>query len=133
VKESNGSRGARIPDPGIVMSGFDVTVTWHDRVVVVGVAGALDIVTAPRLTRSIQDTLKSKPSSVIVDLTDVEFLASAGMSVLIAAHEQLEKSAQFLVVADGPATGRPMHVAGVDRLLTIHPTLHSALEAASVR
>jgi anti-sigma B factor antagonist len=112
------------------MSGFEITVTWHDGVVVVGVAGELDMVTAPRLTESIQDTLRNEPSSVIVDLTDVEFLASAGMTVLIAAHDHSGESVQFAVVADGPATGRPMHLIGVDTLLTIYPTLDAALEAS---
>jgi anti-sigma B factor antagonist len=123
---------AEFPDLRIETRGLEVTFTWHDTVVVLGVSGELDMVTASQLTKSIQQTLTNKPSSVIVDLTDVEFLASAGMTVLIASYEQIGESAQFVVVADGPVTGRPMHLVGVDTLLTIHTTLDAALEAASV-
>jgi len=132
LESTTGNDAAGIPDPGIGANGFEVAVTWHDNVVVLGVSGTLDMVTAPQLTESIQSSLSNKPSSVIVDLSGVEFLASAGMTVLIAAHEQIGDSAQFTVVADGPATGRPMHLVGVDKVLTIHPTLDAALEASAV-
>ncbi|WP_245672953.1 STAS domain-containing protein [Aldersonia kunmingensis] len=133
LESTTGNDAAGIPDPGIGANGFEVAVVWHDNVVVLGVSGTLDMVTAPQLTESIQNSLKNEPAAVIVDLTGVEFLASAGMTVLIAAHEQIGESAQFTVVADGPAVGRPMHLVGVDKLLAIHTTLDAALEAASVK
>jgi anti-sigma B factor antagonist len=132
LESTTGNDAPGIPDPGIETNGFEVAVTWHDNVVVLGVSGTLDMVTAPQLTESIQSSLKNEPSSVIVDLTGVEFLASAGMTVLIAAHEQIGASAQFVVVADGPTTGRPLHLVGVDKRLAIHTTLDAALEASSV-
>ncbi|WP_245672714.1 STAS domain-containing protein [Aldersonia kunmingensis] len=118
--------------PGFAPDGFAVAVTWHDDVVVVGVGGTLDMVTAPELTEAIQNTLKREHSAVIVDLTGVEFLASAGMTVLLATHEQIGESAKFAVVADGPATARPLHLIGVHKRLTIHPSLQAALDAAAV-
>lgn len=133
LDSTTGNDSAGIPDPGIGANGFEVGVSWHDNVVVLGVSGTLDMVTAPQLTESIQNSLKNEPAAVIVDLTGVEFLASAGMTVLIAAREQIGESAKFAVVADGPAVGRPMHLVGVDKLLTIHTTLDAALEASSVK
>ena len=38
-----GRNKAGIPDPGIGANGFEVAVTWHDNVVVLGVSGTLDI------------------------------------------------------------------------------------------
>ncbi|WP_245672715.1 STAS domain-containing protein [Aldersonia kunmingensis] len=120
-----------IPDPGIGAGGCQIAVTRHDRTVVLGVSGTLDMVTAPRLTESIQTALDSEPTAVIIDLTGVEFLASAGMTVLIAAHERIGGSAQLVAVADGPVTARPLRLVGLDKLLTIHPTLDEALEASA--
>jgi anti-sigma B factor antagonist len=133
LESTTGNDAAGVPEPGIGASGFEVSVAWHDTVVVLGVSGTLDMVTAPQLTDSILTSLSNDPAAVVVDLTGVEFLASAGMTVLIAAHEQIGNSARFAVVADGPATGRPMRLVGIDKLLALHTTLDSALEAFSVK
>jgi anti-anti-sigma factor len=133
LESTTGNDATGIPESELGVGGFEVAVRWQDHVVVLGVSGTLDMVTAPQLTESIMNSLKNEPTAVIVDLSDVEFLASAGMTVLIAAHEQIGNSAQFAVVAEGPATGRPMHLVGVDRLLTIHTSLDAALEASSVK
>lgn len=117
--------------PGNGATGLALTVTWHENLVVLGVGGTLDMVTAPQLTDTIQTTLTNDPAAVIIDLTDVAFLASAGMTVLIATHKQIADSTQFAVVADGPAVGRPLHLVGVDKLLTIHTTLDAALQATA--
>ena len=130
MESTTGSDAPGIPEPEIGATGFEVAARWHENVVVLGVSGTLDMVTAPQLTESIMNSLTNEPAAVIVDLSAVEFLASAGMTVLIAAHEQIGNSTQFAVVADGPATGRPMRLVGVDKLLTIHTTLDAALEAA---
>ncbi|WP_233533122.1 STAS domain-containing protein [Antrihabitans sp. YC2-6] len=106
---------------------FDVGVEWHDQTVVLSVSGTVDMLSAPQLSESILTALSNSPKAVIVDLAHVEFLASAGMTVLIAANEQIMASARFGVVADGPATGHPMELVGVDKLITIYPTLDAAI------
>lgn len=108
--------------------GFEVNVSWHERVVVLTVEGTLDLLTAPQLSESILTTLTNEPAGIVVDLSKVEFLASAGMTVLIAAHEEITRSARFGVVADGPATSRPMKLVGVDEMITIYSTIGAALE-----
>ncbi|WP_245672742.1 STAS domain-containing protein [Aldersonia kunmingensis] len=121
-----------IPDPEIGATGFAVAATWHGTVLILAASGTLDMATAPQFTESIEDSLTNEPAVVIIDLTDVEFLASAGMTVLLTVHERIRESAQFAVVADGPSVARPMHLVGLDKLLTIHTTLDAALEAATV-
>jgi anti-sigma B factor antagonist len=101
---------------------------WFDTTVVLCCSGVLDMVTAPLLERHITATLAKKPTAMIIDLTDVEFLASAGMGVLIATNDQVSSSIAFSVVADGPVTSRPMRLIGLDQLVTMHPTLQAALD-----
>lgn len=109
------------------LESFEVGESWYGRVVVLSVVGDVDMLSAPRLTASILTAVANKPAGVIIDLTKVEFLASSGMSVLIAAHEQVTPSVQFGVVAAGPATSRPMKLMGVDATLALYPTLDAAL------
>ena len=65
---------------------------------------------------------------MIIDLTNVDFLASLGMSVLIETHERLDGSIPLTVVADGPATSRPMTLIGLADFITMHSPLDTALE-----
>ena len=68
---------------------------WFDRVAVVSAAGTVDMLTSPKLEERIAAALVQKPAALVVDLTDVEFLASAGMSVLIAANQQVPEGVRF--------------------------------------
>ncbi|MCX5044097.1 STAS domain-containing protein [Aldersonia sp. NBC_00410] len=132
LEPTNDYHSTADPDPGPGAGGCEITTTVRDNIVVLGVSGTLDMMTAPQLTESIQHELRNQPAAVIVDLTDVEFLASAGMTVLLTAHGQIGESAQFAVVADGPAVARPMHLIGVDKILMLHTTLDAALQASAV-
>ncbi|CAN5206871.1 STAS domain-containing protein [soil metagenome] len=100
---------------------------WFDTTVVVCCSGVLDMLTAPVLERHIASTLAKKPTAMVIDLTGVDFLASAGMGVLIATHDALSPTTSFSVVANGPVTSRPMRLIGLDSLMTLHPTLVDAL------
>lgn len=98
-----------------------------DGAIVVSVAGVVDMLTAPQLEAAIESALAQKPAAVVVDFTDVEFLASAGMGVLVAAQEQAGSDVQFSVVADGPATSRPLKLVGIADIVALYATLDEAL------
>ena len=70
---------------------------------------------------------RKKPAALVVDLSAVDFLASAGMSTLITAHEDIAPQARFAVVADGPATSRPLRLVGIDQIFAVYRTLDDAL------
>ena len=99
-----------------------------DSTSVVSVAGVVDMLTAPDLEKAIAEAAKSSPNAVVVDMTGVEFLASAGMGVLIAAQDELSP-VKLAVVADGPATSRPLKLVGVTDVVDLYATLDEALAA----
>lgn len=108
--------------------GFEVRKTWIDRVVVLSVCDAVDMLSAAQLTEAIRDALAKAPAGLIVDLTEVEFLASIGMSVLLAAQQEADAiSARFAIVAEGAATSRPIKLLGLDGILALYPTLDDAV------
>jgi anti-sigma B factor antagonist len=98
-----------------------------DGVVVIAVSGVVDALTAPQLTAAIAEAISVSPSALVVDLSAVDFLASAGMSVLIVAQHELTPAARFGVVAEGPITRRPMILMGLDSTFTLYHTLAEAL------
>lgn len=104
-----------------------VSVSWSAETAVLAVTGTVDMLTASTLEAAIADAIAPNPTAVIVDLTEVDFLASHGMRVLIEAHNGMAPETAFLVVADGPITARPMKLIGLTEIITVYPTLGEAL------
>ena len=94
---------ARGVDTGVAQGSCTLEERRVDGISVVAVTGVVDMLTAPDLEKAIAEAAKSSPTAVVVDMSAVEFLASAGMGVLIAAQDELAPAIRFAVVADGPA------------------------------
>jgi anti-sigma B factor antagonist len=94
---------------------------------VVAVSGSVDMLTAPGLTEAIDSALAKKPNGLIIDLLKVEFLGSAGISVLMKTRDNLGESIPFCVVADGPATHRPLTLLGINELMSLYRRLDDAV------
>lgn len=109
------------------------TIEHHHigQITVVAVTGSVDMLTAPILQAGIRSAAEDKPAAIVIDLSDVDFLASAGMGVLAAAHDQLAPDIRCVLVADGPATSRPLQLVGIAELVEIFATLDHALAAVS--
>ncbi|MBF6331299.1 STAS domain-containing protein [Nocardia transvalensis] len=105
------------------------SVSVHDEATVLTVAGEVDLATAPALENAIEATLGGKPAALIIDLSQVTFLASAGMAALVAAHQRAGASTRIAVVADGPATSRQLKMTNLDQVFALYPTLEEALAA----
>lgn len=89
------------------------------------------MITAPQLEDAIKTALAKAPEGIVVDLTEVEFLASAGMGVLVGAHDEAPEGVDIRIVAEGPATSRPLKLVGIADIVPLHPTLDEALAAFS--
>jgi anti-anti-sigma factor len=98
-------------------------------VAVVAPSGVVDMLTAPQLEAAIRAAVVTKPTGLVVDLTAVEFLASAGMGVIVAAHDEVGSLTNFCVVAEGPATSRPLKLVGIADIVPLYATLDEALAA----
>jgi anti-anti-sigma factor len=106
---------------------FEVGKHQADRAVVLTVSGEVDMLSAPQLAEAIRTALAAGPAALIVDLSKVDFLASAGMTVLVTAQAEVVPPTRFAVVANGPATSRPIKLMGLDTILSLYSTLDSAL------
>jgi anti-anti-sigma factor len=106
---------------------FEVGKHQVDQAVVLTVSGEVDMLSAPQLAEALRTALAPTPAALIVDLSKVDFLASAGMTVLVTAQAEVNPPTRFAVVANGPATSRPIKLMGLDNVLPLYSTLDSAL------
>ncbi|PRC44424.1 anti-anti-sigma factor [Mycobacterium sp. ITM-2017-0098] len=97
-------------------------------VVVVAATGAVDMLTAPQLQEVVTAVVERNPVGLIIDLTDVDFLGSAGMQVLMVTRNMVAGAFRLAVVADGPATSRPLKITGVADYIDLFSSLDVALK-----
>ena len=102
-----------------------------DGLAVLAIGGSVDMLTAPGLSEAIEAALDKKPKGLIVDLSKVEFLGSAGISVLMKTRDTLGDATPFCVVADGPATHRPLTLLGINELMCLCRRLDDAISKLS--
>lgn len=99
-----------------------------DGAVVLVVGGEVDLLTAPLMTEAVTAAITRRPPVVVIDLAEVTFLDSSGLSILAGAHTSAPDGSQVRVVA--PADGMPyraMHLTGLDEILAVFPTRADAL------
>ncbi len=109
---------------------FAVTRRSERDAIVLQVSGAVDEVTAPSLATHLDVALVEEPPLLVVDLTMVEFMSSAGMSLLVETQRLTALTTTTVcVAADGSATSRPMRFIGIDRIIDVYPTVNEALNS----
>jgi anti-anti-sigma factor len=91
------------------------------------VAGELDMLTAPQLSQALDVALGARPPVLVVDLSEVTFMDSAGLAVLLSAHRESGDGTSLRVVANQRATLRPMELTGVDEYLALYSRRRDAL------
>lgn len=87
---------------------------------VVTVTGEIDLFTAPELKTRLSAPIDHGASRVVVDLSDVTFIDSSSLGVLIGAHKQLERSGGALVIVCHDRTiMSTFKITGLDRVFEI--------------
>lgn len=110
--------------------GFDVKTAPLDGAPGVQVSGEVDIETAPRLAEAIEDALRDTHGAFVVDLCDVEFLDSSGVSVFVRMRALLGREDRQLVIVCPPgAVLRIFEVAGIADLFVFFDTRDEAASA----
>lgn len=84
--------------PGALNQGIDYP---DSGTVVLTVGGEVDIATAPRLAEMLQSRLYSTLTRLVLDLSGLEFLGVAGISVLLEADLRARYTATELVLVTG--------------------------------
>lgn len=87
------------------------------------------MVTAPRFQQELSSVLEERPVTLVVDLTGVEFFASAGLSALVAAYQETDEHTELRVVAPTSVTARPLQLTALDRKIPLYSSREDALTA----
>lgn len=97
---------------------FEVTTTADGERVEVTVRGEIDLLSAPALRAALLDAAQSGVPDVALDLADVSFIDSTGLSVIVQAWRRLDAEGRQLRIAaaSAPVT-RVVTTSGLTELL----------------
>lgn len=104
------------------MEALDIHTAQDGPTAVVRVNGELDAATAPLLDEALRRAVAvdGETTRLVLDFSNLAFVDSAGLSVLVSAHKRLQRDgAELVVAAPSAAVRRLFDIAGLDRVLTI--------------
>lgn len=106
---------------------MDVEVEHGATSTVVHVAGEVDLATAPDL-HDVLAGFEPQGGPVIVDLREVAFLDSSGLSVLVRCHQHLSSAEGrgLRLVVTRPATLRVLDATGLGEVFDVYASLDDA-------
>jgi anti-sigma B factor antagonist len=107
---------------------FTVQVSERDGRSIVAGSGELDVHVAPALQAEVDPLAKRPNGALIIDLTDVGFIDSTGLGVLVTALKHAREAGGTLdVVASTPRVLKVFALTGLDVVIPMHATLDEAL------
>jgi anti-sigma B factor antagonist len=116
------------------MKAAELAIEQHDteKGIVVAVSGELDLTTVSMVREALLARVAAdQASSVIVDLSQVEFIDSAGLALLVEARKRLSANSRllYIVLSKGQQPERVLHLVRFD---TIMKLVYSLDEVAPV-
>ena len=111
---------------------LSVSTRSVDGCTVVSVAGDVDISTSPALRTALAEATASGGRPVVVDLTDVPFLDSTALGVLVGAFNATRHTGdRFAIVTDHEAVLKVLRITALHDVLGAHPTVAEAIRAVT--
>lgn len=107
----------------------DVQFNICERVVVARLTGEIDLSNAETITAAVVDAMPHESSALVLDLSAVDYLDSAGIQLIYHLRETLRarsQSLRLLIPPDSPANDA-LRLAGVARHVDAMETLDDAL------
>jgi anti-sigma B factor antagonist len=120
--------GANAEPVGFVDVTELLTVSVHqadDAAWVIQIAGELDMLTGPHLHDHLSKLLAAQPERLIIDLNQISFMGSTGLSVLITAKQTADEQGTKLQLrgTNQRAVARPLETTGLNHLFDTVPPL----------
>ncbi|WIY00739.1 STAS domain-containing protein [Amycolatopsis mongoliensis] len=123
----SGPRGTPPPPPP--PSGLRLSEETIGHTAILALDGEFDLYAVPEVDRALDVILRRRPQRLVVDLSRVGFLNSAGLEVLVACHRRAGPRTDLRIVATTRATWRPLRILRLHEILAVHTSRAAALAA----
>ena len=108
---------------------MQISTRTNDDIYIVAIAGSLDSATAPEAQKSLQEVLAGA-KKVVMDFSNLDYISSAGLRVLLGAAKQLRASAGSLgMFGLNQSVREVFEISGFSSILSIYQSEAEALGA----
>ncbi len=112
-------------------SGLTITTSTDANVQILHLAGFLDGNTFVELERRLTDLLQAKHLRIVLELSKLTYIASAGVGCFIASAQKWKTAGGNLQLATpSPNVGEVFAILGLEQVFTIHRDLAAAVATA---
>ena len=106
-------------------------VAWLGEAAVITLPEEIDISNSEQVRDELLLLLNRGPAVLIVDMTETTFCDSAGVNALVRAHKRATANgAEIRVVVASRGVQRVLAITGVDRLISVYPSVTASLAEA---
>ena len=99
--------------------------TWT----VLPLVGDVDLASAPALRQQLADMTAEAPSFLVIDMSELDFIDSTGLGVLVGTLRRLRATGgDVRLAAARTGIARVFSVTGLDRVFSLYPTVDAASE-----
>lgn len=103
-------------------------VEEHGDIPVLAVAGEIDVYTAPKLREQLLELAHAGRTTVVADLTDVSFVDSTGLGVLVSGMKRFrEAGGDLRLVVTQPQILKVLEITGLTQVFTVRATADQAV------
>jgi anti-anti-sigma factor len=98
----------------------------------ISVCGELDLSTAPELEGPLDRALEDDEGSVLIDLSECEFIDSTGIALIVRAWQRLnsgEDGRALVLCSQNDQVRRVLEITGLELSIPVHTTRDEALAA----
>ena len=107
---------------------LDINVSGVDNATLVEVFGRVDSMTANQFGESLTTPIEQGQANIVLDLSGVEYMSSAGLREIVAALKKVKRAAGDLrVVQPSARVLEVFEMAGLDTILQIFSTQPEAI------
>ncbi|HEU5061923.1 MAG TPA: STAS domain-containing protein [Solirubrobacterales bacterium] len=102
----------------------------------ISVQGELDLSTAPSLEGPLDEALDSGEGSVLIDLSQCEFIDSTGIALIVRAWQRLdsgENGRALVICSQNDQVRRVLEITGLELSIPVHQTRDEAIAAITGR
>jgi len=107
---------------------MEITNTARDGANILSVSGRIDTATAPAMEQEINRIIESGSRSVLLDFSNVAYISSGGLRVLLSTAKKLKNPGdKFALCSLSPEVMKILKLAGFNTIFSIYPTEGEAL------
>ncbi len=89
--------------------------------------GQLDAYSEKQFKTYLEDVLQANPSSVVIDLTNIDFIDSSGLGALVQIAKQCNSSKRSFLVVGNARVVQTIKLVRLEEFLHLAPDLNAAL------